>query len=103
MTTTVYENELFGLSDDEYEILLEDIEQAIEEGNRRYGYGYGGYVESEPKVKSRPEPRLKRRRKPSVEQVAITRGIIKVISFSTPSSLVSVSTKTKKEEEEANH
>ena len=54
MTATVYENESFGLSeDDEYEILLEDIEQAIEEGNRRYGYGYGGYVESEPKVKSR--------------------------------------------------
>ena len=99
----------FGLTFDEYQILLEDIGQAAEEGNRKYGYGcsysygYGGYVESEPKVKSRPKPRLKRRRKPSVEQVAITRGIIKVISFSTPSSLVSVSTKTKKEKEEASH
>ena len=95
----------FGLTFDEYQILLEDIGQAAEEGNRKYGYGYGygGYVEPELKVKSRPKPRLKHRRKPSVEQVAITRGIIKVISFSTPSSLVSVSTKTKKEKEEASH
>jgi hypothetical protein len=28
----------FGLTQDEYEILLEDIEQAIEEGNGKYGY-----------------------------------------------------------------
>ena len=80
MTATVYENESFGLSDDEYEILLEDIEQAIEEGNRKYGYGYG--LESEPKIKSRPKPRLKHRRKPSVEQVAIAQGIITVRSLS---------------------
>ena len=64
MTATVYENESFGLSeDDEYEILLEDIEQAIEEGDRRYGYGYGGYVESEPKVKSRHQTQTQTQKK----------------------------------------
>ena len=34
----------FGLTFDEYQILLEDIDQAAEEGNRKYGYG--GVVES---------------------------------------------------------
>ena len=29
----------FGLTFDEYQILLEDIGQAVEEGNRKYGYG----------------------------------------------------------------
>ena len=29
-----------SLSDDEYQILLEDIDQAVAEGNRKYGYGY---------------------------------------------------------------
>ena len=87
------DDNFFGLTDDEYEILLEDIEQAVEEGNRKYGYGYGycGYVES----KSNARPKPKRRRGLSVEQVAIARGIIKVIS--SPSFLVPVSTKPRKE------
>ena len=29
-----------SLSDNEYQILLEDIDQAVDEGNRKYGYGY---------------------------------------------------------------
>jgi hypothetical protein len=33
-----------GLTRDEYEFLLWDIEQAIEEGNRKYGYGGAGYL-----------------------------------------------------------
>ena len=41
------DNNFFGLTDDEYQILLEDIDQAVEEGNRKYGYGYGyGYGEN---------------------------------------------------------
>ena len=61
MTATVYENELFGLSDDEYQILLEDIDQAVAEGNRKYGYGYTyGYGE-DIKSKSKSKPRSKLR------------------------------------------
>jgi|SRR5215208_6971573 len=39
-----YDSEEFGLTQDEYEILLDDIEQAIDEGNRKYGYGGNGYL-----------------------------------------------------------
>jgi hypothetical protein len=46
---------LFGLTFDEYQILLEDIEQAVAEGNRKYGYG--GVVESN----HNPKPRRKLR------------------------------------------
>ena len=49
----------FGLTFDEYQILLEDIDQAAEEGNRKYGYG--GVVESKPNPKPRPRPRRKLR------------------------------------------
>ena len=62
MTATIYENKLFGLTDDEYQNLLEDIDQAVEEGNRKYGYG-GRDVESEFQFQVKPKPRSKSRSK----------------------------------------
>ena len=67
----MYDNESFGLTDEEYRFLLDDIDQAIEEGNKKYGYG--GYGNDRPKSSS-PRPRSKQ---PSVEEVAIARGLIK--------------------------
>ena len=32
----------FGLTNDEYDILIEDIDQAIAEANEKYGYGGSG-------------------------------------------------------------
>lgn len=55
------DNNFFGLTDDEYQILLEDIDQAIEEGNRKYGYGV---VES--KLESKPKPRSRRKLRPQI-------------------------------------
>jgi hypothetical protein len=54
------DNNFFGLTDDEYEILLEDIDQAVVEGNRKYGYdyGYGEDVESQPKPRSKLRPQI---------------------------------------------
>ena len=43
----MYDNESFGLTDEEYRFLLDDIDQAIEEGNKKYGYG--GYGNDRPK------------------------------------------------------
>jgi hypothetical protein len=57
-----YDNEPFGLTDDEYQILLEDIDQAAEEGNRKYGYG-GRDVESEFQFQAKPKPTSKSRSK----------------------------------------
>jgi hypothetical protein len=67
---STFDNESFGLTDEEYQFLLDDIDQAIEEGNKIYGYGYGN---DKPK-RSRPRPKSKG---PSVEEVAIARGLIK--------------------------
>lgn len=67
-----YDNESFGLTDEEYQFLLHDIDQAIEEGNKIYGYS--GYGNDKPK-RSRSRPRSKG---PSVEEVAIARGLIKI-------------------------
>jgi hypothetical protein len=50
----------FGLTFDEYQILVEDIDQAVEEGNRKYGYG-GRVVEPKPNPNARPRPRCKLR------------------------------------------
>jgi hypothetical protein len=36
-----------GLSDEEYQFLLDDINQAVEEGNRKYGYGGLDYIDSD--------------------------------------------------------
>jgi hypothetical protein len=40
-----YDSKEFGLTYDEYMILVEDYERAIEEGNRKYGYGRAGYLD----------------------------------------------------------
>jgi hypothetical protein len=55
------DNNFFGLTDDEYEILLEDIDQAVAEGNRKYGHGYGYGEDAESKLKPKPKPRSKLR------------------------------------------
>lgn len=82
-------------TDEDYQFLLGDIEEAIAEGNRKYGYGEPGYIDADGnfypfpdndkprnfaglKPRPRPIPKPKRKRRPSVEQVAIARGIIKV-------------------------
>jgi hypothetical protein len=77
-----------GLDFDTYQFLLGDIAQAIEDGNRMYGFGEPGYIgadgnfhpftadnDNKPKI-SRAKTRT---RKPSTE-VAIARGIIKIHS-----------------------
>jgi len=80
----------FGLTWDEYQILLEDIEQAIAWGNRRYGYGEAGYLGEDGNyylgspTKQFVDHIRKRRKykskskKISPEEVAIAKGIIKV-------------------------
>jgi hypothetical protein len=37
----------FGLTKGDYEFLLGDIEQAIEDANRKYGYGDAGYIDND--------------------------------------------------------
>jgi hypothetical protein len=88
-----YDSKEFGLTYDEYQILLDDYEQAIEEGNRKYGYGGYGYVDGDgnhyplsdndiPKrvrIPSGSKLEFKSKaRKPSPELIAIARGLIKV-------------------------
>jgi hypothetical protein len=89
-----------GLTDEEYQFLLDDIEEAIAEGNRKYGYGEPGYIDTDgnfypfpdndkdkPRqtltlvVKSKSKHKRERRRRigPSIEQVAVARGIIRAI------------------------
>ena len=69
----------FGLTKDDYEFLLSDIEQAIEDANREYGYGEPGYFDKDgnfyPFVDN-DKPR--KTRKLSPEEVAIAKGIIKI-------------------------
>jgi hypothetical protein len=60
------DEEEFGLTDEEYRDLLEDIDRVIAEANRKWDYS-GKYV-----TKSEPK-----KEKPSVESVMIARGIIK--------------------------
>ena len=40
-------NEPFELTDEEYQFLLDDIEEAIADGNRKYGYGEPGYIDAD--------------------------------------------------------
>ena len=56
------DNNFFGLTDDEYQNFLEDIDQAVEEGNIKYGYG-GRDVESEFQFHVKLKPRSKSRSK----------------------------------------
>jgi hypothetical protein len=77
-----YDSKEFGLTQDEYEILLEDIEQAIEEGNSVYGYGGNGYLGEDGNYYPFPDndkpKRIPKSRRKSVEQIAIAKGLIKI-------------------------
>jgi hypothetical protein len=37
----------YGLTVEEYKFLLDDIEEAIAEGNRKYGFGEPGYIDAD--------------------------------------------------------
>jgi hypothetical protein len=96
----VFNVDCYGIDFDTYQFLLGDITQGIEDGNRMYGFGEPGYIgadanyypfsDSDPEIiatiKSRPEPKRKRRHRkragPSIEEVAIARGIIRIVSVS---------------------
>ena len=82
---TADDNGSFGSTDEEYQFLLDDIDQAVEEGNKKYGYGGYGYIGKDGNYylfpdngkpqRSKPRPRPN---EPSVEEVAIERGLIKI-------------------------
>jgi hypothetical protein len=36
-----------GITEEEYQFLIDDIAQAIEDGNRMYGYGEPGYIDND--------------------------------------------------------
>jgi hypothetical protein len=100
-------SEPFGLTDEEYEFLQDDINQTITEGNRKYGFGDSGYVGTDgyfhplpvpdpyndkPRqtLTLKPKSKCKRKRRigPSIEQVAVARGIIRAIhKYSVPKEL----------------
>lgn len=63
------DDEEFGLTDEEYQFIMEDIDRVIAEANRKWDYSG--------KYDSKPEPK---KHKPSVEEVAIARGILKIHS-----------------------
>ena len=75
----------YGLTVEEYKFLLDDIEEAIAEGNRKYGYGEPGYIGADgyfhalpvgailPESKSKPKrfrikskSKLRRRQRPQI-------------------------------------
>jgi hypothetical protein len=69
----------FGLTKGDYEFLLGDIEQAIEDGHRKYGCGEAGYVGEDGNFYPFPDNDKPRRiGKPSPTEVGIERGLIKV-------------------------
>jgi hypothetical protein len=71
----------FGITYSEYQFLLGDIEQAIEDANRKYGYGEAGYIDEVGDFCPFPDndkPNRIKDRRLSTEEVAIARGIIKV-------------------------
>jgi hypothetical protein len=55
-----------SLSDDEYQILLEDIDQAVAEGNRKYGYGYSYSYDYGEDIKSKPKPKPRSKLRPQI-------------------------------------
>jgi hypothetical protein len=69
-----------GLTKAEYEFLLEDIDNAIAEANRKYGCGEPGYIDKHGDYHPFPagKPVKSKHRKLSPEDVAIARGIIKI-------------------------
>jgi hypothetical protein len=70
------DNESFGLTDEVYQFLLDDIDRAIAEGNRKYGYGEDASLHPLPSNSPRSRPRVRSKR-PSIEEVSIARGLIK--------------------------
>jgi hypothetical protein len=79
--------ESFGLTDKEYQFLLDDIDQAIEEGNKLYGYGNDGNYYPLPDSSLKRPGRIRKRRpkRLSVEEVAIASGLIKIHRMSVDS------------------
>ena len=71
----------FGLTRDEYEILLDDIAQAIEEANKEYGCYPTLKIDKVPKPKYVDHTTIHylNKTRPSIEEVAIARGIIRII------------------------
>lgn len=94
-----------GITKEEYEFLLSDIEQGIRDGNRKYGFGEPGYIDADgnfypfsdndkprdfaraiPKVDPMP-PRQRRRRRrieieepgPLLEEVMLARGMLHAV------------------------
>ena len=63
------DEEEFGLTDEEYRDLLEDIDRVIAGANRKWDYS-GDYVEAE-RIKKKKED------KPPVESIMVARGLIK--------------------------
>ncbi|CAN5305954.1 hypothetical protein BH18THE2_BH18THE2_09130 [soil metagenome] len=59
------DDEEFGLTDEEYQFLMEDIDRVVAEANKKWDYSH---VHIEPETK---------KDKPSVESVMIARGLIK--------------------------
>jgi hypothetical protein len=69
----------FGLTKGDYEFLLSDIAQGIEDANRKYGYGEAGIIGKDGDFYPFPDANKPRKiKKPSTEDVAIANGIIKV-------------------------
>jgi hypothetical protein len=90
-------------TDEDYQFLLDDIEEAIAEGNKKYGYGEPGYIDRNgnyypfpdnnkprnfaraiPKVNPMPPmPRTSRRRieepGPLLEEVMLARGLLHAV------------------------
>jgi hypothetical protein len=87
-----YDSKEFGLTYDEYQILVEDYEQAIGEANKKYGFGGAGYLAEDgnyylpneddtSKYVDHTQTRRQNRNRPkrlSTEEVAIAKGIIKI-------------------------
>lgn len=75
----VEDSKEFGLTKDDYEFLLGDIAQGIEDANRKYGYGDDGYIDKDENYYFAPiDDKPRKTRKLSTEEVAIAKGIIKV-------------------------
>jgi hypothetical protein len=65
-----------GITEAEYQFLLDDIAQAIEDGNRMYGYGEPGYIDKQGNF--HPFVKHSRRRKYRVNRRFRTKPVIAV-------------------------
>jgi hypothetical protein len=50
-----------GITEEEYQFLLDDIAHAIEDGNRMYGYGEPGYIDKQGNYHPFVEPSRRRK------------------------------------------